>query len=80
MTFKKQSLRRMGGAISNQRIMSTYVRARSDGTAYVDAGFISGSMKFDVNMLFNPPPNFVTIPRPVMTYFNPVFFVRDHDS
>jgi len=71
--------RRIGGAISNNRIMSTYIRSRSDGTTYVDAGFKRGSMHYDINMLFNPPPNFVVIPRPVLTNFAPVFFVRNHD-
>jgi hypothetical protein len=79
-TFTKSSLRRIGGLISNNRVMETYIRARSDGTAYVNAGFKRGSMKFDINMLFNPPPNFVEIPRPVLTHFMPVFLVRNHDD
>jgi hypothetical protein len=80
MPFRYQSLRRMGGDISNHRIMSTFIRKRSDGTAYVDAGFKSGSMTYDINLLFNPPPYFVEIPRPVLTYFTPILLVRNHDS
>ena len=64
----------MGGIISNDRIIESYIRARSDGTSYVDSGFKRGSMKFDINLLFNPPPNFVEVPRPVLTYYAPVFF------
>jgi hypothetical protein len=79
-SFLKDSLRRMGGDISNNRIMSTYIRTRSDGTSYVYKGFKGGNMTFDVNLLFNPPPNFVVIPRPVLAYFTPVFMVRNHDS
>ncbi len=75
-TFRKDSLRRIGGIISNNRIMETYVRSRSDGTSYVAAGFKRGNMKFDINLLFNPPPNFVEVPRPVLTYFMPVMMDR----
>ena len=48
-----------------------------DGTAYVDAGFKRGSMRYDFNLRFNPPPNFVEIPRPAVAAFVPVFFNRD---
>jgi glutathione peroxidase-family protein len=78
--FVKDSLRRLGGLISNDRIIETFIRARNDGTAYVDAGFRRGSMRYDFNLLNNPPPNFVEIPRPVLTYFAPVFLVRDEES
>lgn len=79
-TFVKDSLRRIGGVISNNRILETYIRPRSDGTSYVDSGFKRGSMKFDINLLFNPPPNFVQVPRPVLAYYAPVFFVRNNES
>jgi hypothetical protein len=75
--FRKDSLRRIGGVISNDRILETYIRPDGSGNAYVDAGFWRGSMKFDFNLLFNPPPNFVEVPRPVVTYFTPVYFLRD---
>jgi hypothetical protein len=78
--FVKDSLRRLGGIISNDRIVETFIRARSDGTAYVDAGFKRGAMRYDYNLNFNPPPNFVEIPRPVLAYFAPILFVRDRDS
>jgi len=78
-TFVKDSLRRIGGVISNNRILETYIRPRSDGTSYVDSGFKRGNMKFDINLLFNPPPNFVQVPRPVLAYYAPVFFVRNND-
>ena len=60
--------------------METYIRGRNDGTAYVDGGFKTGQMKFDLNLLFNPPPNFVELPRPVAVSFAPIFFVRNQDA
>ncbi len=78
--FKKDSLRRIGGIISNDRILETYIRPDSNGNAYVDAGFKRGSMKFDINLLFNPPPNFIQVPRPVIQFFTPVFVVRNQDT
>jgi hypothetical protein len=78
--FRKESVRRIGGIISNERILETYIRPRSDGTSYVDAGFKRGSMRFDYNLLFNPPPNFVEVPRPVQISVAPVYFMRDDDS
>jgi hypothetical protein len=77
--FTKDSLRRIGGVVSNNRILETYIKTASNGTSQVDAGFKRGSMKFDINLLFNPPPNFVEVPRPVLTYFVPVMFVRNND-
>ena len=79
-SFVKDSMRRIGGIISNNRIVETFIRARSDGTAYVDAGFKRGAMRYDFNMRNNPPPNFVEIPRPVVTAFVPVFFNRGDDD
>jgi len=79
-TFVKESLRRIGGVISNDRILETFIRPRADGTSFVDSGFKRGNMKFDINLLFNPPPNFVQVPRPVLAYYAPVFFVRNHDG
>ena len=78
--FNKESLRRIGGIISNDRILETYIKPDKNGNAYVDAGFKRGSMKFDINLLFNPPPNFIQVPRPVIQFFTPVFVVRNHDT
>jgi hypothetical protein len=78
--FRKDSFRRIGGLISNDRILETYIRPRSDGTSYVDAGFKRGSMRFDFNLMFNPPPNFVEVPRPVVTSVAPIYFMRDFDE
>ncbi|MHC4547845.1 MAG: hypothetical protein ACYTEZ_03630 [Planctomycetota bacterium] len=78
--FVKDSLRRIGGLISNDRILETYIRPRSDGTSYVDAGFKRGKMRFDFNLMFNPPPNFVEVPRPVVTSVAPVYFMRKNDE
>ena len=78
--FVKDSMRRIGGLISENRIMETYIKARRDGTAYVNAGFKRGRMMFDINVLFNPPPNFVEVPRPVLINFAPIFLVRNNDS
>ena len=57
--------------------METFIKARKDGTAYVDSGFKRGSMRYDFNLMHNPPPNFVELPRPVVTAFVPMLFVRD---
>ena len=78
--FTKDSLRRIGGIISNNRVMETYITTRRDGTSRVSAGFKRGSMRFDINLLFNPPPNFVEVPRPVLTYFVPILMIRSNDS
>jgi len=75
--FVKDSLRRLGGLISNERIIETFIRGRNDGTAYVADGFKRGTMRYDFNLRFNPPPNFVEIPRPAVTAFVPVIFNRD---
>ncbi len=75
--FVKDSLRRLGGLISEDRIIETYIKGRKDGTAYVDVGFKRGTMRYDFNLRFNPPPNFVEIPRPAVAAFMPVFFNRD---
>jgi len=79
-TFRKNSLRRLGGIVSNDRILETFIGQRNDGTAYVDAGFKRGRMRYDFNLLFNPPPNFVEVPRPVVTSIVPVYFVRNGDD
>ncbi len=79
-TFVKESLRRIGGIISNDRIVETFIKAAKDGTATVAAGFKKGAMRFDFNLLHNPPPNFVEVPRPVLAYFAPVFLVRNSDE
>ena len=78
--FRKDSLRRIGGIVSNNRVMETYIRSRKDGTAYVDKGFKRGNMKFDINLMFNPPPNFVEVPRPVVTSFVPIVMTRSGDE
>jgi hypothetical protein len=78
--FRKESLRRIGGVISDTRITETYIRARSDGTAYVDSGFKRGAMQFDINMIKSPPPAYVVIPRPVLVNFAPVLFLRSEDG
>ena len=78
--FKKDSLRRIGGIISNNRVLETYIKTGNDGNSYVDAGFKRGNMKFDINLMFNPPPNFVEVPRPVLTYFVPIIMVRNNDT
>ncbi|MCK6458259.1 MAG: hypothetical protein L6Q95_00005 [Planctomycetes bacterium] len=79
-TFKYESLRRIGGLISNDRILETYVLPGSGGTSYVDAGFKRGTMRYDFNLMFNPPPNFVQVPRPVAISIAPVYFIRGQDE
>ncbi|MEM8885540.1 MAG: hypothetical protein AAGD14_15855 [Planctomycetota bacterium] len=76
--FKKNALRRIGGVISNNRILETWIRTKK-GISEVQHGFVSGNMQFDINLLFNPPPNFVEVPRPVLTYFVPIMLVRDNN-
>jgi hypothetical protein len=73
-------MRRIGGIISNDRILETYVLPGSGGTSYVDAGFKRGTMRYDFNLMFNPPPNFVEVPRPVAISIAPVYFVRGQDE
>jgi len=75
--FRKESLRRLGGIASNDRIVETYVQPRGDGTSYVDAGFTSGSVRFDFGLLFSPPPGFIEVPRPVTVSVAPVDVVHD---
>lgn len=77
--FVKDSLRRIGGVISNNRVMETFIKQTSDGLAKVDAGFKRGDMQFDINLLFNPPPNFVEVPRPVVTSYVPIVLVRNNE-
>jgi hypothetical protein len=77
--FVKDSLRRIGGVISNNRVMETYITQGKDGYAKVDAGFKRGDMQFDINLLFNPPPNFVEVPRPVVTSYVPIVLVRNNE-
>jgi glutathione peroxidase-family protein len=79
-SFVKDSLRRIGGIISDNRIVETYIKSKSDGTATVAAGFKRGAMRFDFNLLRNPPPFFVEVPRPVLTSLAPVFLVRNSDE
>jgi hypothetical protein len=79
-SFVKDSLRRIGGIISNDRIIETFIKQAKDGTATVSAGFKRGSMRFDFNLLHNPPPYFVEVPRPVLSYFAPVFLVRNNEE
>jgi len=79
-SFINESLRRIGGIISNDRIMETYIKSKKDGTAAVAAGFKRGAMRFDFNLLRNPPPFYVEIPRPVLSSFAPVFLVRNSDE
>jgi len=78
-TFKDESLRRIGGIISNDRILETYVKPAANGTSSVDAGFKRGVMRYDFNLMFNPPPNFVEVPRPVAISVAPVYFMRGQD-
>ncbi len=77
--FVYDSMRRIGGIVSNDRVMETYITTRSDGTSQVSAGFKRGSAKYDINLLFNPPPNFVEVPRPVVTTFLPVIVTLNDD-
>ncbi|MHC4409268.1 MAG: hypothetical protein ACYS0F_09715 [Planctomycetota bacterium] len=76
--FQKTAIRRIGGVISNNRILDTWIRTK-DGVSEVQYGFVSGNMQFDINLLFNPPPNFVEVPRPVLSYFVPIMLVRDNN-
>jgi hypothetical protein len=79
-TFKYDSLRRLGGIISHDRILETHVLPRGDGTSYVGSGFKRGAMRFDFNLLYNPPPSFVEVPRPVAISIAPVYLMRNYDG
>lgn len=78
--FVNDSLRRIGGLISDNRIIETYIKASKNGTATVATGFKRGAMRYDFNLLRNPPPYFVEVPRPVLSYFTPVFMVRNNQE
>jgi hypothetical protein len=58
--YVRDSLRRLGGLISNRRPVSSYV----DGNNAVTRGFIRGKTVFDRRQLVNPPRGFPTLNRP----------------
>lgn len=64
MRFTRESLRRMGGIVSKDKVVESLIRPRGDGSSYVDSGFKRGATRFDVNLLSGPPPNFVQVPPP----------------
>jgi len=78
--FTKDSLRRLGGIVSNDRILETYLVPDGAGAAQVAAGFRRGTARFDVNVLTGPPPGFAEVPRPVVSSIAPVYVVRDPDE
>ena len=59
-SFKKTSLRRLGGIITDKRIVSTVV----NGSGTVLSGFTHGHSVFDPRMITVPPPHFLSIDRP----------------
>ena len=64
--FVKTSLRRLGGIISNQRPVTTYV----DGSNAVTRGFIYTKSVYDTRQRTNPPRGFPSLNRPrVMATF-----------
>lgn len=58
--FVKQSLRRLGGVISNQRPITTFV----DSSNAVTRGFVFTKSVYDVRQRTNPPRGFPTLNRP----------------
>jgi hypothetical protein len=60
--FVKQSLRRLGGIVSNKRPVSSYV----DSNNAVTRGFVHGKSVFDVRQRVAPPRGFPTLNRPRM--------------
>jgi len=78
--FTKESLRHLGGVISNDRILETYLVPQDDGTSCVAAGFRRGTTRFDTNLLLEAPPGFAEMPRPVVTSIAPVYLVRNEDE
>jgi hypothetical protein len=70
--FVKDSLRRIGAAVSDERIIESYIRSRYDGSTYVEAGFKRGRMQYDIGMAHRPPPSFPVVPRPKIVARTPV--------
>lgn len=58
-TFRKNSIRRLGGITTAKRPVETVVRNGS-----ITAGFNVGRAVFDQNMVANPPPNFLSVEKP----------------
>lgn len=58
--FVKMSLRRLGGVISNQRPVTTYV----DSSNAVTRGFVYTKSVYDTRQRTNPPRGFPTLNRP----------------
>ncbi|MCE9638031.1 MAG: hypothetical protein K8T90_20205 [Planctomycetes bacterium] len=58
--FVKQSLRRLGGVISNQRPITTFV----DSSNAVTRGFVFTKSIYDTRQRTNPPRGFPTLNRP----------------
>ncbi len=59
--FQKDSFRRLGGIISDKRIVSTVVNSNGD----VLSGFQHGASVYDERLRAEPPPHFLAIDRPV---------------
>jgi len=60
-SFRKTSVRRLGGVATDKRIVSTVV----DGNGDVLSGFDHGTSVYDKRLRAEPPPHFLAIDRPL---------------
>jgi hypothetical protein len=58
-TFRKNSIRRLGGVTTAQRPVDTVIRGGS-----ISSGFNVGQAVFDDRLVANPPPSFLSIAKP----------------
>ena len=59
-SFVNESLRRLGGIVSNRRPVSAFINADNN----VSRGFVYGKSIFDRRQLINPPRAFPSLNRP----------------
>jgi len=67
-SFQKKSYRRLGGIATDKRIVSTVVNSKGD----VLSGFVHGKSIYDRRLQNAPPPNFLSIDRPVFSAYRVV--------
>jgi hypothetical protein len=64
-TFRKRGFRRLGGIITDLRIVSTVVNSRGQ----VLSGFDNGTSRFDQRLRNDPPPHFLAVNRPLFSAY-----------
>ena len=64
-TFRKKGYRRLGGIVTDLRIVSTVV----NGQGQVLSGFDNGTSVFDQRLRSEPPPHFLAVNRPLFSAY-----------